>query len=345
MERNLLVDYEADQYPCFVSCVATVTFEQILGPRDLLLCWFQDPVPVSPLWIRCPRIEVLRVLLMGLTSDGVIRLRFQSSTKSPNASPPLTPTKKPLEATVGGDKAADEWALELVNNVIEPYTQASVGQFEIDELVVLEQTSAGKSVRLTVHAESLLTQICLDAERGKNPFEVMVHAQVSEVAWECVQLTQVVWNRCLFRGNASADTFMDYVATGFKNLYGLGEKLKELHNNRDLWLRLKCFHYDLKHFEDGQSRLQDYGGEFYLSNRYFQSEELEYLLSFPTASGATARQSLSALFQSKGQFSEVCTSHDLAPAIEKIYGIRKGFETEKGFKAFFKSFVRRKDTY
>lgn len=282
---------------------------------------------------------------MGLKSEGEIRLRFQVSTKSPNASPPLTPTIKPAEAAVGGDEAADEWALNLAENVIEPFTQTAVGQFEVDELVVLEQASAGHTVRLTVHAESLLTQIRVDAERGTNPFDVIVQAEVPGGTWKSVQLTQMVWNRCLLRGNASADHFLDYVTSGFKNLYGLAEKLKELHSNRDLWLRLKCFHYDLKRFADAQSRLQDYGGEYYMSNRYSSSVELEYLLNFPTASGATARQSLAALFASKGKFSEVCTSHDLAPAIEKIYGIRKGFEDEKGFKEFFKSFVGRKGTY
>lgn len=116
-------------------------------------------------------------------------------------------------------------------------------------------------------------------------------------------------------------------------------------HSRDLWLRLKCFHYDLKHFESGRARLENYGGEYYLSNRYFSASEFAYLLAFPIASGATARQCLMSMFADKGAVTEVCTSHDVAPTIEKIYGIRKGFEGEKAFQKYFKSFVSRKTTF
>lgn len=63
--------------------------------------------------------------------------------------------------------------------------------------------------------------------------------------------------------------FLEGVVDGFRNLFTLGVKLKELHANEDLCLRLQCFHFDLKRFgANAQNRLESYGGEYCMSNRY-----------------------------------------------------------------------------
>eukprot|EP01031_Cornospumella_fuschlensis_P025605 gene25605-30924_t len=211
---------------------------------------------------------------------------------------------------------------------------------QIDGMVVIRESTHVTAPRLCVPAGNLLQDIKYDAERGICPFDVVLKANEQEE----VKLTKDVWINCLLRENPKADLFLEYVVDGFRNLFVLGEKLKELRSNKDLWSRLKCFHYDLMHFDKSQGRLEDYGGEFYMSHRYFSSEDVRYLLDFPTASGASARQCLQLVFQSKSGFA-VCTSHDLAPIVEKIYGIRKGYEEEKAFQTYFKKFTNMKGTF
>eukprot|EP00981_Chlorochromonas_danica_P007675 scaffold1849_cov163-Ochromonas_danica.AAC.4 len=197
---------------------------------------------------------------------------------------------------------------------------------DMDDMVVIQQES----------------DQLFDAEKGISPFDVVVTSEDQNHQRQEVKLTRQVWMKCLLRGNPKETLFMDYISARFQNVLNRDRRLIELHNNVDLWLRLKCFHYDLMHFnEEASSRLQGYGGEYYMSNRYFSSTELDFLLNFPTASGATARQSFQILFSSKGQITEVCTSHDIAPAIQKVIGIRKGFEVDKAFKEYFKKFSRR----
>ena len=302
---KLVVDYEDEIYDFTLSeSVDILNFVNILDQRPLLNCWLEDYV--TKVWIRVPRIEVLRMLLKEFPVSTIFRLRFQANSKSPNSS----------------------------SHVTTP----------IGDLVVIQQESTDMfAPRLSLHAESLLTTVRCDAEKGINPFEVMVKAEVENNKWQEVKLTRQVWMKCLLRGNPRASMFLDYVTIGFENLFMLGDKLKELHANKDLWLRLRCFHYDLKLFdEQAQSRLENYGGEYYMSDRYFSQEELIYLLTFPTASGATARHSLQAVFTSKGSFG---TSYDVAHAVERIYGIRKGIETEKAFTAYFKRFTAKKDSF
>jgi len=215
-----------------------------------------------------------------------------------------------------------------------------------EQLVILRADNSSSSPRIAVQADQLLRAIRHDAERGISPFDVLVRAEIEEYQWCEVQLTQEVWMRYLLRGHARADLFVEYVTSGFQNLFTLSEHLKTLHQNTDLWLRLKCFQYDLKRFDaQAQNRLESYGGEYYMSERYFSASEVTFLLSIPTASGATARQSLECLFSSKVSSGVVCTSHDIVPALERIYGIRKGFETDKSFQAYFKKFSAKKGTF
>eukprot|EP00597_Dinobryon_sp_UTEXLB2267_P003417 CAMPEP_0170065988 /NCGR_PEP_ID=MMETSP0019_2-20121128/5852_1 /TAXON_ID=98059 /ORGANISM="Dinobryon sp., Strain UTEXLB2267" /LENGTH=320 /DNA_ID=CAMNT_0010272961 /DNA_START=71 /DNA_END=1033 /DNA_ORIENTATION=+ len=313
-----------------------LSFIDILDQRPLLNCWLQDYD--SSYWIRVPRIEILRMLLKEVPVSIIVTLRFPASNKSPNSLLHLTPTKK--EKNVEDSVKT----LSIADNFIEPFNQFRVSDMDLDHVVVIQNSVDVHAPRLFLHAESLLKTVQVDAEKGISPFNFIVRAEDKNSMLQEVKLTRQVWMKCLLRGNPRADMFLDYIAAGFENLFMLGDKLKELHSNTDLWLRLKCFHYDLRHFnEPAKSRLENYGGEYYMSNRYFSEEELNYLLMFPTASGATARESLQALFTSKSNIGEVCSSHDLAPAVENIYGIRKGFEKEKNFVAYFRDFAARKN--
>eukprot|EP01031_Cornospumella_fuschlensis_P029172 gene29172-35205_t len=312
-------------------------FSSILGNRNLLdYCWLEDCE--TKVWIRIPRIEILRALLWGFQQNGSFSLRicFRNSDDSPNLSPPFIPSKQEkvcegLEVKEGSDP---------LHPLLPELSDVSPNDAQIDGMVVIRESTHINAPRLCVPAGNLLQVIKGEAERGISPFDVAFKANELEE----VKLTKDVWINCLLRRNPKADLFLEYVVDGFRNLFILGEKLKELRSNKDLWLRLKCFHHDLMHFDKSQGRLQDFGGEFYMSHRYFSSEELRYLLDFPTASGASARQCLQLFFQSKSGFA-VCTSHDLAPIVEKVYGIRKGYEEEKAFQTYFKKFTSMKGTF
>ena len=80
----------------------------------------------------------------------------------------------------------------------------------------------------------------------------------------------------------------------------------------------------------------------FMSSVYFTEFELEYLYSFPTTSGLTCKEYLCALIESKIgsgiKNTTLCTSHDLAPAFAKIYGIRKEYSNDTQFKKFLKDF-------
>ena len=122
--------------------------------------------------------------------------------------------------------------------------------------------------------------------------------------------------------------------------------LLELHQKSILWNKVKVFHNDLMTFgqsAEAQKRLfADPTAFCFMSSIYFTEIELEYLYSFPTSSGITCKEYLCALIESKIgsgiKNATLCTSHDLAPAFAKIYGIRKEYSKDKEFKSFLKSF-------
>ena len=122
--------------------------------------------------------------------------------------------------------------------------------------------------------------------------------------------------------------------------------LKTLRSNAQLWLRVKLYHYDLKHFRTdsvASERLSNTHQPYFMSECYFDEDERKFLLRFPTTSGLPLRELLDEMQRTKGGESAViCSSHDLAPIIEKVFGLRKGYEVEKRFieewKVFRKSF-------
>ena len=76
-----------------------------------------------------------------------------------------------------------------------------VAEGEDSELVVIQ----------SLHAESLLTSIRVNAENGINPFDVIVKVERAHGQWQEIQLTRKVWMNCLLRGNSKADMFLNYV--------------------------------------------------------------------------------------------------------------------------------------
>eukprot|EP01035_Chromulina_nebulosa_P008767 gene8767-11857_t len=84
---------------------------------------------------------------------------------------------------------------------------------------------------------------------------------------------------------------------------------------------------------------------YFMSTAYFTHEEREVLLNFPTTSGITCEVYFKIMMERKlnelGNKAILCTSHDLAPAIAEIFGIKKGYEQEKKFRNAIKEFRKK----
>jgi hypothetical protein len=123
------------------------------------------------------------------------------------------------------------------------------------------------------------------------------------------------------------------------------KNIRDLHNNKELWNKIKVFHYDLTTFGhnlESQKRLDHEPMAFcFMSSVYFTSSELEFLLKFPTPSG-TCKENLNLLIETKIRDSKknatLCASHDLGPAFARIFAIRKDYVKDKNFKKFLKVF-------
>jgi len=97
-------------------------------------------------------------------------------------------------------------------------------------------------------------------------------------------------------------------------------ELKKLHSTA-LFLKIKIFLNDLlimSDNKDAEMRLHtDQAGVFYFSKVYFDEKEIETILNFPTASGLSVSKLLELLLSQK---IDLCSSHDLAPLVQEIFG-------------------------
>lgn len=113
---------------------------------------------------------------------------------------------------------------------------------------------------------------------------------------------------------------------------------------------MKLFHYDMLRFDSNEeSRYQlevEPLAPYFMTSTYFDESQQRYLLDFPTSTGLCCKEYLDVLLDRKikdqGDLTILCTSHDLAPAIAKVFKIRKGYESEKLFQKFVKMFKKMK---
>ena len=120
---------------------------------------------------------------------------------------------------------------------------------------------------------------------------------------------------------------------------------KMLHEeNESLFDKIQIFVHDLLTFgssENARSRLEENPmAKFFFSDVYFSEKEIEYLLNFPTASGLTVVRFLDVALSDKIDSHQICSSHDLAPLIQEVFNVRKGFQKENRFKNNLKNFEK-----
>src|SRR5436305_436511 len=122
-------------------------------------------------------------------------------------------------------------------------------------------------------------------------------------------------------------------------------ELKKLHEeNKSLFYKIQIFINDLLTLgssENARSRLEENPtAKLFFSDVYFSEEEIEYLLDFPTTSGLPVSKLLDVALSNKIDSHQLCSSHDLAPLIQQVFNVRKGFQKEKDFKNNLKIFEK-----
>ena len=283
------------------------------------------------LWIRVPNDSHLNNMIRSmLASGGGIHIQLQDSSTSPNSSPHGTPS------------AQAKMDRTYVNN-LEPFTPEDIPSFDADDLVMIPSNNDGG--RILVSWRNLLQHINAQLASGVNLFSSMVNSSCLTDDGEEMPLsaclTRAVWQRYLLRNHKGYEEFLDLYSTLLENFMNHENNLKDLHENKELWMRLKIYHHDLRTFGSNsraENRLCSTHHPFFMNDCYFDDEERRLLLNFPTSTGLPLHVFFGELQNSK---SEICSSHDVAPVIEKVFGIRKGYEKEKSFGDALKRFNNR----
>ncbi|KAJ3186064.1 hypothetical protein HDU85_000979 [Gaertneriomyces sp. JEL0708] len=178
---------------------------------------------------------------------------------------------------------------------------------------------------------------------------------LDDIVLECdygsIRLTTEVWATAALRNNIFTSDFIRLIIGMCSSFKKYPNALKHLHQS-PLWMKIKLYLSDLLRFsfdEGARDRLEtDFNARYYLTNAYFTADEAQLVLHFPSGLGLTFEQLLEVLMKQKIDQSKagnsrdfsLCTSHDLAPVVKEVFGIRKGFEDEKTFVMASKAFEK-----
>ena len=163
---------------------------------------------------------------------------------------------------------------------------------------------------------------------------------------EEIIFTNEIWTKYFVRCNFNSDELLEFFSEIFKTSMDYRIEIKEIHNNTDLLDRIKILIYDLLKFNsnrESEKRLNEISVNnpgYYFNPSYFTEDEIEYLINFPTSSGLILKDLLDMFRKIKFEegITEVCSSHDIAPMLYKIFEIKKGFDKDKNFIKLVKKF-------
>jgi hypothetical protein len=301
----------------------------------------------ASLWIRVPNDRHLSNMLRFLLDSGHrnAHLRLLREGKSPKESPPITSSK------VRTGTAANEF---------EPFSERCISSFsECDIIAIPSSTSESKGSAILTSWRNLLAYIKSELAKGVQVYDISVTAASSDGDLQlCAQLDSLIWQRYLLKDHDGYEEYLALHSMLLSNIIYRERNVKNLQEKKkDLWLRLKFYHHDLMVYSSdstAESRLSNTHQPFFMSECYFSDEERQLLLSFPISTGLPLNDvftelqntkigmGMSAAAAATAPAAVLCSSHDLAPIIEKVFDIRKGYEKEKAFVAALKAFNKRK---
>lgn len=130
-------------------------------------------------------------------------------------------------------------------------------------------------------------------------------------------------------------------------------RLKALHADLNLFNHLKFYIRDLLQFEvdgDAQRRLLQEPANFHMNSVYFTPKQVYILISFKGRDGRTLEEALQAHIARKimrthrdcSSRHEICNVHDLVPVLQNLFGVKKDFDADFGFKCLFNKFATKR---
>lgn len=165
-----------------------------------------------------------------------------------------------------------------------------------------------------------------EVEKGTPLHEITVTSITPKGRPANIKLDHDVWTRSLLRSTEKArfreiwSQFSEATITRTDALESLCLDYPTFYENA------KIFIQDLKRFgsrHDAQARLLSTKHKFFLGEPYFSAEAVEKILALPLHP-STLRASLKELMDKKaerGQWDELCASHDLAPLFLRAFGL------------------------
>ena len=305
-------------------------------PNNLNILKFWIHHPQSNTWISFPNNIILNSLIKAFLLEektNILTIICRLKDDSPNS----TPLKSDDSISTVSDNISFLSIKDYtILNDIEPFTQEKIEDLNFLDLVKLPLKNYTNCLIL-ISAEAIIDYIKNELSKGTTFFEIKLDIKLKNNKYETLIFTIDIWTKYLIRKNI----LLNFFANIFSNSLSFGKELENLKSNLNLIFRLKIFIHDLLKLNDESiDRLSFYSlnyPKYYFSRFYFTENEIKLLLNFPTSTGLTCIDLINIVSLNTGN-NEICSSHDIAPILYKIFDIKKNFDKDKDFIKNMKKF-------
>lgn len=323
-----------------------VSIDNLLNSLPVLVnrnvqCWIYYLKTQSR--ILCQDDTVLNLLIRGIIPDldgDQLYIIFRENNASPNSTPLLS------TSSISGCSVSTiqiNYGAKIANQ-IEPFTQENTSLIDRYDMVAVPSLLEEGSI-VVFNSSSIISFIKSELYNGTKFFDICINVEITDsTVIEQITFDKNLWTKYLIRGNAQKTLLLNFFASIFHNSSNYEQELIYLHQNENLFNRLKIFIYDLIKFNAKTREHFNYISikypSYYFTTYHFTEDEIEYFLSFPTSNGLTCKDLFDIFIQNKFEQSggEICTSHDIAPFMFKIFNVKKNFDNDKKFLSFMKKF-------
>jgi len=332
-----------------VSGLTALCQELKIEPNKIR-CWVSDG---DGFWmeVNTKKPSMLDKLFDRVTRDNLNKKEHQvifrnRKEHSPNSSPHVTdPLAKDGPVLV---RRMSSLALDAPNqyrpglqiNRLCPFTREEISSLDPADLIFFEPdlNSSASTSFVAVDRDSLEGYIKMECQTGKNLDQIVIRAvetNKKEVvdgkeqwATRDIMLKHTVWMIITKQSQVLRHMWCDVSVAQCARV----EVLKELQGS-DLGNRVRYWIADLMTFSGAEDRLSEFGEGYppFMTPFYFNKKEAEFISQVPVDSGYLGDK-LTEMVRTKATAGEVCTSHDLAPLLQRSLDVQKNFHKDAGFK-------------
>jgi hypothetical protein len=281
----------------------------------------------SDMWVYCNDSYILNILISGIKNDLIngeleeeqIFVLFRENKNSPNSS---IISNHSIRSNI------DETIINMsdILNRREPFTFEEIEDMSIDDLVPIPSLTFPHKFYY-IYSFSIIDFIKSELCKGVRFFDIDIL-----IDDEKVKLTKDIWIKYILRGHRNTNILIEFFTNIFYNSTETSHRRKLLEENKNLFMRLKFFINDLMKFKIKRlTQISLKYPEYYFSTFYFTEDEIEQFINFPTSSGITFKDLFDEFIKGKIDSTEICTSHDIAPFMYKVFGITKNFDRDPSF--------------